>query len=157
MQRSLLLGYLPILACGRWSDHIPEPRRYSAIACYVTCLEGAHICYSLTSPWDWLVGLNCRPTLSHTHAHFSNSTTCFTRFPGEHVVRPADAFNSTALHTCLIVPQKLCPRFGVRAGKMAGKLTLHKLVVLGDGGVGKTALTIQVRRDCSDIGYEDCH
>ena len=28
---------------------------------------------------------------------------------------------------------------------MAGKISLHKLVVLGDGGVGKTALTIQVR------------
>jgi hypothetical protein len=27
---------------------------------------------------------------------------------------------------------------------MAGKLELYKLVVLGDGGVGKTALTIQV-------------
>ena len=27
---------------------------------------------------------------------------------------------------------------------MAGKINLHKLVVLGDGGVGKTALTIQV-------------
>lgn len=28
---------------------------------------------------------------------------------------------------------------------MAGKMTLYRLVVLGDGGVGKTALTIQVR------------
>lgn len=26
-------------------------------------------------------------------------------------------------------------------------MTLYKLVVLGDGGVGKTALTIQVSRD----------
>lgn len=30
------------------------------------------------------------------------------------------------------------------AAVMAGKMTLHKLVVLGEGGVGKTALTIQV-------------
>jgi hypothetical protein len=27
---------------------------------------------------------------------------------------------------------------------MAGRMTLYKLVVLGDGGVGKTALTVQV-------------
>ena len=32
---------------------------------------------------------------------------------------------------------------------MAGKMTLYKLVVLGDGGVGKTALTIQVK--CSSF------
>lgn len=35
-----------------------------------------------------------------------------------------------------------------------GKMTLYKLVVLGDGGVGKTALTIQVRRPAKYI--TDC-
>ncbi len=28
---------------------------------------------------------------------------------------------------------------------MAGKMTMYKLVVLGDAGVGKTALTLQVQ------------
>lgn len=32
----------------------------------------------------------------------------------------------------------------LKSKDMAGKMTLYKLVVLGDGGVGKTALTIQV-------------
>ena len=34
---------------------------------------------------------------------------------------------------------------------MAGKMTLYKLVVLGDGGVGRTALTIQVLSLSVDI------
>lgn len=34
---------------------------------------------------------------------------------------------------------------------MAGKMTLYKLVVLGDGGVGKTALTIQVSTASSPL------
>jgi GTPase SAR1 family protein len=34
---------------------------------------------------------------------------------------------------------------------MAGRMTLYKLVVLGDGGVGKTALTIQVGFHDSDF------
>lgn len=35
---------------------------------------------------------------------------------------------------------------------MAGKMTLYRLVVLGDGGVGKTALTIQVdRSSCMSV------
>ena len=33
----------------------------------------------------------------------------------------------------------------------AGKMALYKLVVLGDGGVGKTALTIQVSRHDTPI------
>lgn len=35
---------------------------------------------------------------------------------------------------------------------MANRMTLYKLVVLGDGGVGKTALTIQVRSCVADFG-----
>lgn len=34
---------------------------------------------------------------------------------------------------------------------MAGKMTLYRLVVLGDGGVGKTALTIQVSSSCRTL------
>jgi GTPase SAR1 family protein len=36
---------------------------------------------------------------------------------------------------------------------MAGKMTLYNLVVLGDGGVGKTALTIQVRHHLYFLMY----
>jgi len=35
-------------------------------------------------------------------------------------------------------------------------MTLYKLVVLGDGGVGKTALTIQVRQPDSDSLLNIC-
>jgi GTPase SAR1 family protein len=49
---------------------------------------------------------------------------------------------------------------------MAGRMVLYRLVVLGDGGVGKTALTIQLclqhfvetvspRRNCPEA-YRSC-
>lgn len=48
-----------------------------------------------------------------------------------------------AFHPCSVCPQ-LPPQVAAISVAMAGKMVLYKLMVLGDGGCGKTALVIQV-------------
>lgn len=67
---------------------------------------------------------------------------------------PPEGLEFTPHHHCQS-PEPPCtptaPRIILPA--MSGKMTLYKLVVLGDGGVGKTALTIQVSSLSSIKGH----
>ena len=55
--------------------------------------------------------------------------------------------SSSALHEVLLPPiqPRVHEHLPAVKPRSAGKMTLYKLLVLGDGGTGKTELTIEVR------------